>query len=83
VGARRGDFRFLRVCNQRANESRSSVLITRSAGMPLFRAIAKPQRVEEAISPVEMGIGVNPELATQFDPTTRSRPHAPAHLNLW
>jgi hypothetical protein len=44
-----GDFRSLRACNQRATESRSSVLITRSAGMPPFRAIAKPQRVKDAI----------------------------------
>ena len=55
---RRGDARSLRAWSQRANESRSSVLITRSAGMPLFRAIAKPQRVEEAISPVEWASGL-------------------------
>jgi hypothetical protein len=49
----RGAACSLRACSQRANESRSRVLITRSAGMPLFRAIANPQRVEEAISLVK------------------------------
>ena len=34
------------------------MLITRSAGMPLFRAIARPHRVEEAISPVEWASGL-------------------------
>ena len=70
----RGDFRSLRTCNQRANESRSSALITRSAGMPLFRAIAKPQRVEEAISPVEWASGVNAELAAELDPAAQPTP---------
>ena len=58
VGAGRGSARSFRARSQRANESRSSALITRSAGMPLLRAIARPQRVEEAISRVEWASGL-------------------------